>query len=104
MELLANTPKEKRPYRYEILVAVWEKVITFMVYNSFKTADMYTDACQLIHCWVDMVYILLETDVYPGVFEDINRLKTIIDLFIFGAPAASHLYSLCDILYDKVSE
>lgn len=103
MESLINIPKANRPDRYEMLVVIWERAITTMVGNSFDTPDMYTDACQLIHCWVNMAFMVLESDLYPGIFEDIKRLEDTIQIFISHASTANHLYSLCDILYDKVS-
>lgn len=73
-----------------------------LVAESLTNSNFFDDYSDIMKFWSNIITTLMESDLEFSMHG--LRLKDIIEKFVDMAPTARHLYKICDILNDEVSE
>lgn len=101
IESLLSIKKERRPRIFKSIVAVIEMAAYIMVVSSFENPCIEMESFEIMSKWSNLMLLLMESGLESNMKS--FRLKDMIKNFMDMAPTAKHIYVLCDILHDEVS-
>lgn len=97
---LLQLPKTIRPRFYKYIVVVTEMASYILVYISLKNSKFFDDFFDLLKFWSTIAITLMKN---LELNMNVSKLKDMIYKFVNIAPTARHLYMICDVLNDEVS-
>lgn len=107
IKYLTSLPQEDRPILYELQLTFCEYASTIMVFNTLRCKRMYKMFCKLLHYWIEIIMVLRNSDLenaHSLTVRDEYMFTDLINDIIKYTISSNYLYSLIDIMNEKVSE